>query len=372
MDAGPATGPAFHSIHAQILDFEHDNTPSAKENLCRTQLTAAITAAIVRVYPTARVVLFGSSATGLALTMADLDLVVLGVVTPCSSQPSNSQRDHILGHLRKITQLLQDAKLVKRVKVICAKVPIAKFSAPFPGIADTEVDLCIEMTNGVDAIDWVQSQVARFVALRPMIFVLKRLLKSHQLDDPATGGCGGYLVVSLVVAYLKSIGDEAFRSDALDVLLLGFLKYFSVDFNYARDAIAAARAGGVMPRIQLYPHGAPLTVVAEDPQQKGRNITGAAHRFSEVIELFRKMWLQLRATKKLSFLEGVAVRRVKKKGKKGSVHQHTVDICNRFGSAPPMRKAKRPIGVYRRGSNNDQSRESYSKQKPWKRKKKND
>ena len=168
------------------------------------------------------------------------------------------------------------------------------------------LDLTVGATNGLKAVDWIKARVAEFPELRPLVLVLKKLLKTHGLDDASTGGCGGYLLVSLAVAHLRMRGEpraslrdaatngafapttdgDAIRAEGarrnrtargtrheaavvgtdttdttavtttrvlppppkldLGVVVTSFLRRFGGDgFDYARSAVAANRASGV-------------------------------------------------------------------------------------------------------------------------------
>jgi non-canonical poly(A) RNA polymerase PAPD5/7 len=221
-------------------------------------------------YPEARVEVFGSGATGLALKDADIDLVVLGAGPQGAAGGGGfSKADHaeVVRVLRKIEKALQRTKIVWKACVIStAKVPIVKMNA-----GKHAVDLSVGAANGLAAVGWIRQQVMALAALRPLVLVLKRLLKTHHLDDASTGGCGGYLLVSLVVSHLRQCGASGSAPNPnTGALLLGFLRRFGHDFDYGRVAVAAGRASGVLRAKDLVVHpgafGRRPMVLAEDPQ----------------------------------------------------------------------------------------------------------
>ena len=190
--------------------------------------------------------------------------------------------------------------------IYTAKVPIIKMHT-----GAYAVDLTVGAANGLAAVEWIRQQVRAFPPMRPLVLVLKRLLKLHALDDASTGGCGGYLLVSLVVSHLRACGDEAKSAGAdLGALLIGFLFRYGRDFDYGRTAVAAGRASGVMRASDLPaapgPWGRRPMVLAEDPQESGRNITAAAYRFREVKALFHAAGEAMSAEGELTFLTEVA------------------------------------------------------------------
>ena len=164
-----------------------------------------------RVFPSARLACFGSGASGLALRGADIDLVVLGVGPECSTAGggfNKSDRAELVSILRKIERALRRERVVARAQgIYTAKVPIVKAHTTGDDASGFALDLTVGATNGLKAVDWIKARVAEFPELRPLVLVLKKLLKTHGLDDASTGGCGGYLLVSLAVAHLRMRGE---------------------------------------------------------------------------------------------------------------------------------------------------------------------
>ena len=96
----------------------------------------------------------------------------------------------------------------------------------------------------------------------------------------------------------------------MGALLIGFLFRYGRDFDYRRTAVAAGRASGVMRASDLPaapgPWGGRPMVLAEDPQESGRNITAAAYRFREVKALFHAAGEAMSAEGELTFLTELA------------------------------------------------------------------
>lgn len=303
------------SLHAQVLEFMKHSEMTEREERQRQHVFDTIEAAISKQYATSNCSLhvFGSGATGLALAGADLDLVLLGI-GPESRKGggggfSRSEREEIVRHLRKMANYLRRVNAVSRAELIAtAKVPIVKMkSASPPYIA---VDLSLGTSNGLEAVDWIREQVKTYKALRPLVFFLKRLLSTHHLNDAATGGCGGYLLVSLVVSHLKQTGpvEVVNKPGLFGDLLVGFLRRFGSAFDYRVNAVAAGRESGVMSASQLPgpPFGARPYIMAEDPQERLRCFTAAAFRFREVQNLFRLTAEHIMVSGELSLLSEVA------------------------------------------------------------------
>ena len=312
----------------------------------------------------ARLACFGSGASGLALRGADIDLVVLGVGPECSTAGggfNKSDRAELVSILRKIERALRRERVVARAQgIYTAKVPIVKAHTTGDDASGFALDLTVGATNGLKAVDWIKARVAEFPELRPLVLVLKKLLKTHGLDDASTGGCGGYLLVSLAVAHLRMRGEpraslrdaatngafapttdgDAFRAEGarrnrttpftttrvlpppptldLGVVVTSFLRRFGGDgFDYARSAVAANRASGVTRAADLVvtpgPYGKRPFILCEDPQEIGRNITASAYRFKEVRALFRAANEAIAAGGDLTFLPEMAGGRARRR-----------------------------------------------------------
>jgi len=267
----------YGALHSQVFTFASTAGPDVSDLQNRAVIQKKVREAIGTLYPSSRLEVFGSGATGLALKCADIDLVVMGVgPEPCAGGGgfSRNDREELVRMLRKIEKALRREKIVWKANVIStAKVPIIKMNA-----GRYAVDLTVGASNGLSAVQWIKDQVRDFAAMRPIILVLKKLLKVHHLDDASTGGCGGYLLVSLVVSHLRQSGEPGRSSNPnLGALLLGFLRRFGYDFDYTRMAVAAGRASGVLRAKELTvgpgAFGRRPMILAEDPQ------VSSSHRF---------------------------------------------------------------------------------------------
>ena len=297
-------------LHEQIVAFARRAGSDAADALRREATRGRVESCVRRVFPSARLACFGSGASGLALRGADIDLVVLGVGPECSTAGggfNKSDRAELVSILRKIERALRRERVVARAQgIYTAKVPIVKAHTTGDDASGFALDLTVGATNGLKAVDWIKARVAEFPELRPLVLVLKKLLKTHGLDDASTGGCGGYLLVSLAVAHLRMRGEpraslrdaatngafapttdgDAIRAEGarrnrtargtrheaavvgtdttdttavtttrvlppppkldLGVVVTSFLRRFGGDgFDYARSAVAANRASGV-------------------------------------------------------------------------------------------------------------------------------
>ena len=319
-------------LHEQIVAFARRAGSDAADAVRREACRARVESCVRRVFPSARLACFGSGASGLALREADIDLVVLGVGPECSTLGggfNKSDRTELVSILRKIERQLRRERVVARAQgIYTAKVPIVKAHTTGDDATGFALDLTVGATNGLKAVDWIKARVEEFPELRPLVLVLKKLLKTHSLDDASTGGCGGYLLVSLAVAHLRMRGASGGARENvsggkkvavlppppkvdLGVVVTSFLRRFGGDgFDYARSAVAANRSSGLARAAELVvtpgPYGKRPFILCEDPQEVGRNITASAYRFKEVRALFRAAAEAIAAGGDLTFLPEMA------------------------------------------------------------------
>ena len=306
------------ALHDDIERFVAENVQNEAETSARDEIEQKVRETIQKhSYSRAQVHRFGSGATGLALKDADVDLVILGVgpqsVKGGGGGFTRSEKQVLVTHLRTIARTLRNKGVCRRAEIISsAKVPIAKLDA-YHAATKTHIklDLAIGVSNGLAAAQWIREQVDEFPALKPLVLVLKRLLQIHKLNNAATGGCGGYLLISLVVSHLKQC-TPAMRGkkDGLGDLLLGFFRRFGVTHNYENTAVAASRPTGICSvgsvDVAPNPFGPRPFIICEDPQERSRNITASAYRFKEVKELFEKCLRSMSSKHGLEFLEEIA------------------------------------------------------------------
>jgi hypothetical protein len=152
-------------LHAQVRRFAASAGVSPEDAADRDATVRTIRESVARVYPSARVEVFGSGATGLALREADIDLVVLGVGPEASARGGGfdrSDRGELVRVLRRVEKQLRKDRVVRSAcGIYTAKVPIIKACA---GAYD--VDISVGVTNGLDAVAWIRRQAEGFHALQ--------------------------------------------------------------------------------------------------------------------------------------------------------------------------------------------------------------
>jgi DNA polymerase sigma len=175
---------------------------------------------------------FGSFATGLALPISDLDILVrLPRVRTRTLEPiveanilegHNTNGSAIQQAARKLAQqewLVADSlRTIENttIPLISLKVHDPRLSADGGGGGAgaghedfVRVDISFEAENhrGVETVALVRGLAERYPPLSPLALVLKQLLHEQSLDHSYTGGLSSYCLVLLIARFLQSATD---------------------------------------------------------------------------------------------------------------------------------------------------------------------
>jgi len=236
-------------LHHQLVALAASASPTPAQRERTAAALVRVETSVKRALPGCRVILFGSNANHLALPDSDLDLVAVtaahAAATALAAAAELRQRmeDELAGRraapngrkrrreaavasgavgggltvagrkeaikpLRVVMrQVVRDGIASRdeslRPEVIKAKVPIVKFVEARSGM---QVDLCVNTTNGAGNSAWIRSTLERRPQLRPVVLVLKLLLRRHGLQDTYTGGVGSYLLFAMADKALELAG----------------------------------------------------------------------------------------------------------------------------------------------------------------------
>ena len=231
--SAPPAAPQRHPspTSTEIVDFCRFTEPTAAEAAARTDAVGLIRDVVVSIWPTARLDVFGSFATGLYLPTSDIDAVILD--SGCSAPGE--------GLKALATALARKGAATKVALISKARIPIVKFEAVPSGFA---FDVSFDVANGPAAAAWMRDQMASLPPLRPLTLVLKAFLQQRELNEVYSGGVGSYALVVLLVAHLRthpSGGEEA----NLGVLLLDFLELYG---RQMVAEVAGVGAAGFFPK----------------------------------------------------------------------------------------------------------------------------
>lgn len=240
------------------------------------------------------VVCFGSSATGLCLPTADMDLVILGNSPRGNLEESNEiqkqeDRKYALKQLARVRNYLSRSckNHSTNVFLIRAKgMPIVKMVHMRTGLS---IDLSfspyeLHSADGIQHIQYVMD-LAKDERIRSLVLLFKHLLKQYKLDSPAEGGLGGFAIACWICAVVRAYDSNASTTRNADSgrLLLRFLEmYTTSDTGY--EAIH-------VPGVEFSPADGILRI--SDPISQDNNVARAFRQHGELLALFKKLFASL-------------------------------------------------------------------------------
>jgi hypothetical protein len=208
-----------------------------------------LTPIISQLFPRATLQLFGSQATGLAITSSDVDLAII-----------NTQfidRSQVVSAITSLGCVLQTQNWIKHCKCIAtATVPIIKLSieGEILGIdSEIRVDLTFENTEesfnsthtGLASLYLTRDLLVLYPDMQYLAIVLKQLLATHNLNSAYHGKiyAGGLSSYSLVIWIAACFNSMAEPNREIGDLLLSFLKFYGKEFDPRTMGISILNGG---------------------------------------------------------------------------------------------------------------------------------
>jgi non-canonical poly(A) RNA polymerase PAPD5/7 len=219
------------------MDFYEFVKPKEFEHRMRNELVASLTQAVRRSHPDAEVLPFGSFMSKLYLPTADMDIVI------CSKNFRNGGRGTFSERrfLFKFKNLLarNDFAAEEDIEVISsAKVPLVKFVDKFTGL---KVDISFDRYDGVNAIQTFLQWKEQYPAMPILVTLIKHFLVMRGLNEPVSGGIGGFSVICLVTSMLQLMPQVQSRSlvaeHHLGEMLMEFFDLYGNKLDHQNVAI---------------------------------------------------------------------------------------------------------------------------------------
>lgn len=212
---------------------------------------------------------------------------------------------HVLSTLQR---LFRSLPYVDKPQLIRAKVPILRFREKG---SDLEFDLNINNTVGIRNTFLLRSYAYADLRIRPIILVIKKWARHSQINDASKGTLSSYTLVLMVLHYLQTLNEPVLPSlqkdypecfspfmeldlvpegskhippyisrnqSSLGDLLLGFLKYYAIDFRWDSHVISI-REARTLPK-NNYHQWRNKYICVEEPFEKN-NVARAVHEKSK-------------------------------------------------------------------------------------------
>ena len=226
--------------------------------------------------------LYGSHATNLCLPWSDLDVVLV---------PRNNNNININNQIL-LSQLYENLKKkdwVKDSKYISgASIPIIKVICD-KSFNNMPIDISIqdERHFGLKCVELVKGFISQYESLKPLVLVLKNILKRANLNDPYKGGISSYGLILMIVTYLqtqKKIGkDISNNENNLGRLFYDFVNHYGLKFEpskyiiYARTNEDEDSEDFTIQNIQI---GCELVII--DPLNISNNVAKSCFQFFNI------------------------------------------------------------------------------------------
>eukprot|EP00834_Sanchytrium_tribonematis_P004409 NODE_216_length_12483_cov_2.137516.p4 type:complete len:475 gc:universal NODE_216_length_12483_cov_2.137516:8265-6841(-) len=261
----------------EIIAYAEFIKPSEAELKIREHIMSILQDLVKSLFKDASLHAFGSTATKTVLAKGDIDLVILNKV---------SQKDVVSGTLRKLHSHLRRHKEFIKVQLIDkAKVPIVKFVHQMSGIS---VDISCDQSNGITAANSMNA-ILKDRPFHPLLYVLKSLLRQHNLNEVRTGGIGSFALTIMLAGFLNShpiASNPGFDMTAnLGVMLLEFLECYGKNIN--------SRYCGVSLNGFINNSENSSRLLVRDPDMKSNNVTGGSFSIYSVKAALHLAFIQL-------------------------------------------------------------------------------
>ena len=175
-------------FNKEIQEYVKYITPK-NISLIRRNNTLNLLSKIIKEYkPEWKVRLFGSFSQNTSHIFSDLDFAIM---------TNKNKYDHSsdIPSLKIIYNILIKKNFCHNLRLIRARVPILKGICKSTGIS---VDISVNRENGYKAAGEIRNILEKNPILKPVIIILKILLRSNKLNDAHTGGMSSFLLFHLV------------------------------------------------------------------------------------------------------------------------------------------------------------------------------
>ena len=204
---------------------------------------------------------------------------------------------HLYCFLKQIYDKFREKKDFSYLKLVTAKVPIIKCRHKETNI---NVDISIFKKNGASAAEQLEKIINIHPEIKPLMLVIKYMLRQRDLNEIYKGGCSSFILFSLIYYYIIDINKRVFnrinkgqneQQLSLGNLLLGFFNFYGYDFNYKKLGISIRNGCFLYKRNGL--SGNILSI--ENFQDITQDLGISCYQYNKVIDLFKY------ASKSISF-----------------------------------------------------------------------
>eukprot|EP00762_Andalucia_godoyi_P005013 ANDGO_01471.mRNA.1 UTP:RNA uridylyltransferase 1 len=251
VDRPPPPPRLLQKIAYGVDDLLHDELLAAEsEGLRKFALAAAVEKEIQQFWPAARIQVYGSTVTRIAIRgSADVDMCLL-LNSDSLDAGSESVSDDIRSRaVRRLGRYFINRGFSKVLALPEARVPVVKFQ--HPDFLDLNADLCIENRNALKNTAMIRDLLDRDRRdrIRMLCLLVKHFAKQRRINDPFRGTLSSYAYVLMVLSFSYKTGllpNPQQSDESVASLLAAFFKFFAHEFEYRTSVLTLRYPGGVI------------------------------------------------------------------------------------------------------------------------------
>ena len=271
-------------LHYEILDFYKFIQLTDTEIKLRNKTFNEIKDIIELNFPNYKCSLYGSFITGLSLPNSDIDILI-------TRKDEEKEKINLQKNLLDIYTILKQKNIFTDLEMINAKVPI------ITGLyisTKIHVDISLFKKNGVDAAEIINKIIAIYPEIRPLMLLIKYVIRQRNLNQIYTGGISSFIIFTLLYYYIadsrKIIESEISNNNGekerlltLGHLLVGFFNFYGFEFRYEKFGISISNGCHLYKREDEAKYILSVKNFEDESQDMGVN----CFNYSKILDVFK-------------------------------------------------------------------------------------
>ena len=271
-------------LHNEILDFYKFIQLTDTEIKLRNKTFNEIKDIIELNFPNYKCSLYGSFITGLSLPNSDIDILI-------TRKDEEKEKINLQKNLLEIYTILKQKNIFTDFEMINAKVPI------ITGLyisTKIHVDISLFKKNGVDAAEIINKIIAIYPEIRPLMLLIKYVIRQRNLNQIYTGGISSFIIFTLLYYYIadsrKIIESEISNNNGekerlltLGHLLVGFFNFYAFEFRYEKFGISISNGCHLYKREDEAKYILSVKNFEDESQDMGVN----CFNYSKILDVFK-------------------------------------------------------------------------------------
>ena len=270
-------------LHYEILDFYKFIQLTDTEIKLRSKTFNEIKDIIELNFPNYKCSLYGSFITGLSLPNSDIDILI-------TRKDEEKEKINLQKNLLEIYTILKQKNIFTDLEMINAKVPI------ITGLyisTKIHVDISLFKKNGVDAAEIINKIIAIYPEIRPLMLLIKYVIRQRNLNQIYTGGISSFIIFTLLYYYIadsrkiieSEINNNGEKEKLLTLghLLVGFFNFYAFEFRYEKFGISISNGCHLYKREDEAKYILSVKNFEDESQDMGVN----CFNYSKILDVFK-------------------------------------------------------------------------------------